>query len=297
MKKFLLYICLAAFAASSCQNEIEEKYTMEEGEVSEVKVRVNGVESWYSDIQSRAVDDYKGDELHLLLNRMFYVLTDSDGTFIKQDTIVQEELPNFKDIQLDLSKGTYKLYIMGEGTNTSFSHIIDEAKAVSEIGDIWFRTIRYQPVRRELFYATTDVIVDGSGVDINLNVELKRKVGMFDLMFNLSDNSKDKIVAVNVMIPDGYLANYMNVDGNFGFDSSDVSGSGYYWTYSPVKDNSGHYRFFMLPNLPDYKGANKPRVFLTYSKNEGAEIFNKEIKLDGLKIEENRITLVNVTID
>lgn len=297
MKKFLLYICLIAFATFSCQNEIEENYRMEAGEASEVRVRVNGVESWYSDFQSRAVDDYEGDELHLLLNRMFYVLTDVEGTFIKQDTIVQEELSDFEFIQFDLPKGIYKLYIMGEGSNVSFSHVIDEARAVSEIGDMWFRAIRYQPVRRELFYANTDVIVDGSGIGINLNVELKRKVGMFDLMFNLSDESKEKVVAVNVMIPDGYLANYMNVDGNFGFDSSDVSGSGYYWTYTPVKDNTGHYRFFMLPNLTDYEGANKPRILLTYSKNEGTEIFNKEIKLDDLQIEENRVTLINVTID
>ena len=297
MKKFLLYICLIAFATFSCQNEIEENYRMEAGEASEVRVRVNGVESWYSDFQSRAVDDYNGDELHLLFHRMFYVLTDAEGTFIKQDTILQEELANFEAIQLDLSKGTYKLYIMGEGTNASFSHVIDEVRAVSEIGDMWFRTIRYQPVRRELFYATTDVVVDGSGIDINLDVELKRKVGMFDLMFNLSDESKDKVIAINVMIPDGYLANYMNVDGNFGFDSSDVSGSGYYWTYTPVKDNTGHYRFFMLPNLPDYEGTNKPRIFLSYSKNEGTEIFNKEIKLDDLQIEENKVTSINVTID
>lgn len=297
MKKFLLYICLIAFATFSCQNEIEENYRMEAREASEVRVRVNGVESWYSDFQSRAVDDYNGDELHLLFHRMFYVLTDAEGTFIKQDTILQEELANFEAIQLDLSKGTYKLYIMGEGTNASFSHVIDEVRAVSEIGDMWFRTIRYQPVRRELFYATTDVVVDGSGIDINLDVELKRKVGMFDLMFNLSDESKDKVIAINVMIPDGYLANYMNVDGNFGFDSSDVSGSGYYWTYTPIKDNTGHYRFFMLPNLPDYEGTNKPRIFLSYSKNEGTEIFNKEIKLDDLQIEENKVTSINVTID
>ena len=288
---------MIAFATFSCQNEIEENYRMEAREASEVRVRVNGVESWYSDFQSRAVDDYNGDELHLLFHRMFYVLTDAEGTFIKQDTILQEELANFEAIQLDLSKGTYKLYIMGEGTNASFSHVIDEVRAVSEIGDMWFRTIRYQPVRRELFYATTDVVVDGSGIDINLDIELKRKVGMFDLMFNLSDESKDKVIAINVMIPDGYLANYMNVDGNFGFDSSDVSGSGYYWTYTPVKDNTGHYRFFMLPNLPDYEGTNKPRIFLSYSKNEGTEIFNKEIKLDDLQIEENKVTSINVTID
>ena len=41
----------------------------------------------------------------------------------------------------------------------------------------------------------------------------------------------------------------------------------------------------------------KPKIFLTYSKNGGVEFFNKEIKLDDLKIEENRITSVNVTID
>lgn len=297
MKKILLYICLIAFAVSSCQNEAEEDYTMGVGKASAVKVKINGVESWYSDFQSKAVDDYDGDELHLLLNRMFYVLTDAEGTFIKQDTIEQEELASFESMQFDLSKGTYKLYIMGEGTNMSFSHVIDEVRSVSAVEDMWFRIIRFQPVRHELFYATTDVVVDGSGIDINLDIELKRKVGMFDLSFNLADESKDKIVAINIMIPDGYLANYMNVDGSLGFDTSDISGSGYYWTYTPVQDDSGHYRFFMFPNLSDYEGSNKPKIFLTYSKNGGVEFFNKEIKLDDLKIEENRITSVNVTID
>lgn len=297
MKKILLYICLIAFAVSSCQNEAEENYTMRAEKASVVKVKVNGAESWYSDFQSKAVDDYEGDELNLLLNRMFYVLTDAEGTFIKQDTIEQEELASFENMQFDLAKGTYKLYIMGEGTNMCFSHVVDEVKTVSAIGDMWFRTIRYQPVRHELFYAATDIIVDGSGMNINLDVELKREVGMFDLVFNLADESKYKVVAINIMIPDGYLANYMAVDGSLGFDTSDVSGSGYYWTYTPVKDDSGHYRFFMLPNLADYEGINKPRIFLTYSKNEGAEIFNKEIKLDDLKIEANRVTSVNVMID
>ena len=101
---------------------------------------------------------------------MFYVLTDAEGTFIKQDTIEQEELASFESMQFDLSKGTYKLYIMGEGTNMSFSHVIDEVRSVSAVEDMWFRIIRFQPVRHELFYATTDVVVDGSGIDINLDI-------------------------------------------------------------------------------------------------------------------------------
>lgn len=297
MKKILLYICLLAFVASSCQNSTEEAYMMEDENASAVKVNVSGVESWYSDFHSKAVNDYEGDELNLLLNRMFYVLTDADGTFIKQDTIEQDELAGFDGLRFELAKGTYKLYVMGEGTNTSFSHITDEVRAVSSIGDMWFRNIRYQPVRHELFYATTDIIIDGSGIDVNLNIELQRKVGMFDLVFNMSDDSGYKLAGINIMIPDGYLANYMTVDGSIGFDSSDVSGSGYYWTYTPTQDATGHYRFFMFPNLTDYEGTSKPRIFLTYTKNEGTEIINKEIKLDDLKIESNKVTSVNVTID
>ncbi len=294
MKKIVLYFLLLCIA---CQSEKME-LNLPDGESSTVNIELSSIEAVYENIISRGVDDVQGETVQELLYSLHYVLADADGNILEQTLLTEEELTNFQSLELSLKKGEYKLFVLGEGKNFSFSHVTEEVHEVNSITDIWFHNIRYQPVRRELFYASLPFTIDGIGTNVDLQIELRRQVGMLDIEFETSHSAEEiSLLGLIMLVPDAYLANYMTVDGKIGFDMSDTNGTGYYWTYDAVITENKS-RFFMLPSLP-FQGNEKPKLVFSYGiqENDNFKIINKEIVLEDLKIEANRVTTVTITID
>ena len=184
-------------------------------------------------------------------------------------------LQQFGGLSFSLEKGDYKLYLLGEGAEASFAHTIPEVTRPGSTADVWYKTIRFQPVKREVFHAVKDIRVDGKGGDISLDTALDRKNGTVEIACTLPDNSCE-VLSMVLLVPDGYLANAMKADGSLTF-VEDTNGTGYFWTYAVRPGTDGIYRVQMLPSLP-YKGTIKPRIILTYKQNGNVE--NAEIALD-----------------
>ncbi len=316
MKKLLFYLGLILLFAT-CQNNEEIWQNKQTGGNSKVTIKLSPIEAVYGDIESRAVDDYTGETIQDLLYRLQYIITDESGNFIARDTLTTEELADFQSLELSLGMGNYKFYMLGEGLNTSFSHTAEELREVNTTNDIWYHNIRFQPIRREVFYAQREFTVDGSGTNIDFTVELKRQVGMLDIVVESTDEHF-KNLGLTIMIPDAYAANYMTVDGQFGFDINDSNGTGWYWTknigYGNVsilpEDESivgedgetiekyiYRARFFMFPTLNNYEGENTPHIIFSYLLGENGDMYNKDISLEGLTIEPNRVTNITLTVE
>ena len=54
----------------------------------------------------------------------------------------------------------------------------------------------------------------------------------------------------------------------------------------------------MFPTLADYMGENVPSIIFTYLLGtDENNLYNKEISLKDLKIEANRVTTINITVE
>ena len=247
MKRTNAYLCCLALMLGACSHE---QGTL--SEPSDVNVRL-----------TRAARQQTAD-LSTSLYALHYLLADADGTILQNQTLDETALQQFGGLSFSLEKGDYKLYLLGEGAEASFSHTIPEVTRPGSTADVWYQTIRFQPVKREVFHAVKDIHVDGKGGDISLDTMV-------------------------LLVPDGYLANAMKADGSLTF-VEDINGTGYFWTYAVRPGTDGIYRVQMLPSLP-YKGTIKPRIILTYKQNGNVE--NAEIALDGFSVEANKVTKVS----
>lgn len=306
MKRILYYLCMACLLVA-CQ-ENEEMWQGNDGtsEGTRVTVRFSPVQAYYGEVASRGVDDVQGSTIQELLYRLHYVLTDYEGNMLEHDTVTAEELPGFTSLNLTLPLGTYHLYVLGEGLNEGFIHVNEEVQAIDSDSAVWFRNIRFQPVRRELFYAQHTFVVDGTEAGTSFSVELQRQVGMVDLKVKCSDEHFD-LLGVTLMIPDGYAGNTLSVDGKVAFDWSQTNGTGYFWTKNigygnaPInwEEEGSTYRtrFFMLPTLADYEGEQAPWLMCTYLTGANGNLFNKEVSLKGLTIAPNQVTSITLDLD
>lgn len=304
MKK-LLYIIGIVITLAACQNNEDLWRSPASGTPSLVTISMSPIEAAYGEVVSRGVEDYTGETIQDLLYRLQYIVADEAGNFVARDTLDTAAIANFQSLQLSLGRGHYTLYMLGEGLNTSLSHTMEELREVSTPSDVWYHNIRFQPVRREVFYAQRAFTVDGSGSGISLDVELQRQVGMLDITVNCTDETF-KLLGLTVMIPDAYAANQMSVDGQFSFDTLDANGTGWYWTknigygnaYIATEGDNYRARFFMFPTLPDYEGENTPRIMFSYLLGKGDNnLYNKEILLKDLKIEANRVTTIAINVE
>lgn len=229
-------------------------------------------------------------DLSNTFNAVYYMLTDANGKVVEYKALDKEFLSNTDEISFKLNPGGYKLYIMGEGCVENFTHPTLEVQTPSSVESIWFKNIRFQPVKREVFYAVEEINVDPSGNSVNLVSELVRKNGTVEVQI---PSEITEVLSVVILIPDAYIANAMAVDGSLMFQN-DTNGTGYYWTYSIKKDASdGIYRAQFLPSL-EYSGKAKPRLIITGMMN--GTIKNIETDLDGFVVESNQVTKVKVSL-
>ena len=305
MKKLIYYISIVLTLAACQNNEDIWMKDTPSGKESLVTITMSPIEADYSDIITRGVEDYTGETIQELLYSLQYIVTDADSNFVARGTLTTEDIADFQSLNLSLDMGHYTLYMLGEGLNTSLMHTTEELREPTTINDMWYHNIRFQPVRREVFYAQQEFTVDGSGMEIALDVELRRQVGMLDINVECSDETF-KFIGLNLLIPDAYAANYMTVDGQFGFDMNDTDGTGFYWKKNigygnapiPVEGETYRARFFMFPTLADYMGENVPSIIFTYLLGtDENNLYNKEISLKDLKIEANHVTTINITVE
>lgn len=230
-------------------------------------------------------------DLSSTFHAMYYILTNGTGAVVESKTLDNEALSNFEGISFDLENGQYTLYIMGEGSKENFTHPTAEVQTPSDANSVWFKNIRFQPLKREVFHAVEEFEVGTSGSSrINLTSELVRKNGTVEITI---PSEISEVLSVVLLVPDAYVANAMNVDGSMTF-LNDTNGSGYFWTYAVKKDETdGIYRVQMLPSM-EYVGETKPRI-ITTCKLDGA-IKNIETSLDGFVVEPNKVTKINVQL-
>ena len=274
MKRTNAYLCCLALMLGACSHE---QGTL--SEPSDVNVHL-----------TRAARQQTAD-LSTSLYALHYLLADADGTILQNQTLDETALQQFGGLSFSLEKGDYKLYLLGEGAEASFAHTTPEVTRPGSTADVWYQTIRFQPVKREVFHAVKDIRVDGKGGDISLDTALDRKNGTVEIACTLPDNSCE-VLSMVLLVPDGYLANAMKTDGSLTF-VDDTNGTGYFWTYAVRPGTDGIYRVWMLPSLP-YTGTIKPRITLTYKQN--GNVKNAEIALDGFSVEANKVTKVSADL-
>lgn len=274
MKRTATYLCCLALTLGACS---PEQGTL--SEPSDVNVHL-----------TRAAQRQTAD-LSTSLYALHYLLADADGTILQKQTLDATALQQFGGLSFSLEKGDYKLYLLGEGAEENFTHPTEEVATPGSTADVWYKNIRFQPVKREVFHAVKDIRVDGKGGNISLDTALERKNGTVEIACTPPDNSCE-VLSMVLLVPDGYLANAMKADGSLTF-VEDTNGTGYFWTYAVKPGTDGIYRIQMLPSLP-YTGTIKPRIILTYKQN--GNVKNAEIALDGFSVEANKVTKVSADL-
>lgn len=230
------------------------------------------------------------DDLSSNFYAIHYILADSEGKIVEKNTLDNTSLAEFNGLNFKLDEGKYKLYIMGEGYRENFTHPTSEVQNPSDVGSIWFKNIRFQPVKREVFHAVEDINVENSQGVVNIESELVRKNGTVEILI---PDEITEVLSVVLLVPDACIANAMKVDGSTAF-LNDTNGTGYFWTYPVKKDDvDGVYKVQMLPSM-EYTGETKPRIIMT-CRPDGT-IRNLEIPLDGFKVESNRVTRINLNL-
>ena len=172
MKRTNAYLCCLALMLGACSHE---QGTL--SEPSDVNVHL-----------TRAARQQTAD-LSTSLYALHYLLADADGTILQNQTLDETALQQFGGLSFSLEKGDYKLYLLGEGAEASFAHTTPEVTRPGSTADVWYQTIRFQPVKREVFHAVKDIHVDGKGGDISLDTALDRKNGTVEIDCTLPDNS------------------------------------------------------------------------------------------------------------
>lgn len=272
MKRTAAYLYCLALTLGACS---PEQGTL--SEPSDVNVRL-----------TRAALQQTAD-LSTSLYALHYLLADADGTILQKQTLDATALQQFGGLSFSLEKGDYKLYLLGEGAEENFSHPNLEVSTPGSTTAVWYKTIRFQPVKREVFHAVKDIRVDGKGGDISLDTALERKNGTVEI--NVTGTPVE-VLSMMLLVPDGYLANAMKADGSLTF-VDDTNGTGYYWTYAVKAGTDGVYRVQMLPSL-EYTGTVRPRIILTY--RQSGVVKNAEIALDGFRVEANKVTKVSADL-
>lgn len=230
------------------------------------------------------------DDLSSNFHAIHYILADSEGKIIENKTLDNASLAEFNGLNFKLDEGKYKLYIMGEGYQENFTHPTPEVQNPSDVGSIWFKNIRFQPIKREVFHAVEDINVGNSQGVVNIESELVRKNGTVEILI---PDEITEVLSVVLLVPDAYIANAMKVDGSMVFLNV-TNGTGYFWTYPVKKDDiDGVYKVQMLSSM-EYSGETKPRIIMTCRLN--GVLKNIEMALDGFKVEPNRITKINLKL-